>query len=268
MIKFDGLYSLISLGLAIFSIMVTNFINKNDFENYPFGKYIVEPLLVIFKSTILLMTCSYTMLSSVKEIINGGNLVNEEVALGYSLISSIGCMLVYLYMKKSSKNLNSEIVNIESKQWFMDTILSFGVLIGFIIGIIFKFIGLTALSNYIDPSMVLITSLIFLRMPIESILSSLKEITNSSIDEDINVDINKLIKKIEKEYNIDDTIIRIAKIGRELRIEIDFIVSDSSRVKSIEDMDKVREIIDKNTNHFDLKKWLNISFTKNKKWAI
>lgn len=268
MIKFDGLYSLISLGLAIFSIIVTNFINKSDFENYPFGKYIAEPLLVIFKSVILLMTCSYSMISSVKEIINGGNLVNEGAALAYSLISSLGCIVVYLYMKKESKNLNSEIVNIESKQWLMDTILSVGVLIGFIVGIIFKFIGLTMLSNYIDPVMVLISSLMFLRMPIESILSSLREITNSSIDEDINIDINKLIKEIERDYNIDDTVIRVAKVGRQLRIEIDFIVSDTSKVKSIEDMDRVREIIDKNTNHFDLKKWLNISFTKNKKWAI
>lgn len=268
MIKFDGLYSLISLGLAIFSIIVTNFINKTDFENYPFGKYIVEPLLVIFKAVILLIICLYSMISSFNEIINGGNLVNEEVALAYSLVSSLGCALVYLYMRKTSKNLNSEIVNIESKQWFMDTVLSVGVLIGFIIGIIFKFIGLNMFSNYIDPAMVLLTSLLFLKMPITSIISSLREITNSSIDEDINVDINKLIKKIERDYKIDDTVIRLAKVGRQLRIEIDFIVSDNSEVKSIEDMDKLRELIDKNTNHFDLKKWLNISFTKNKKWAI
>ena len=33
-------------------------------------------------------------------------------------------------------------------------------------------------------------------------------------------------------------------------------------------MDKVREIIDKNTNHFKMEKWMNVSFTKNKKWTI
>ena len=268
MIKFDGLYSLVSLGLALFAIMVTNFINKSDFKNYPFGKSILEPLLVIFKSVILLIMCSFTMLSSVREVFNGGNAVDEGVALGYSLISSIGCTLVYLYMKKSSKNLNSEIVNVESNQWLMDTMLSVGVLIGFIIAIIFKVLGLNMLSNYIDPVMVIVTSLIFLRMPINSIICSLREITNSSIDEEINFDINNLVKSIEEEYKIEDSVARVAKVGRELRIEIDFIVSDDSKIRSIEDMDKVREIIDRNTNHFDLKKWLNISFTKNKKWAI
>ncbi|MDU3352038.1 MAG: cation transporter, partial [Clostridium sp.] len=75
-------------------------------------------------------------------------------------------------------------------------------------------------------------------------------------------------KEIEEEYNLEESIARVAKVGRELRIEIDFIVSKDSKIKSIEDMDKVREIIDKNTNHFDLKKWMNVSFTKNKKWAI
>ncbi|MBS5952087.1 MAG: cation transporter, partial [Clostridium sp.] len=76
------------------------------------------------------------------------------------------------------------------------------------------------------------------------------------------------VKTVQDEYNIDDSVARVAKIGRELRIEIDFIVSNESKIKSVEDMDKVREYIDNNTNHFDLKKWLNISFTKNKKWAV
>ena len=38
MIMFDGLYSFISLGLAVFAIITTNFINKSDFENYLFDK--------------------------------------------------------------------------------------------------------------------------------------------------------------------------------------------------------------------------------------
>ncbi|MDI9215163.1 cation transporter, partial [Clostridium tertium] len=101
-----------------------------------------------------------------------------------------------------------------------------------------------------------------------SIMEAFKEITNSTADDQINYDINLLVKEIEEEYNLEESIARVAKVGRELRIEIDFIVSKDSKIKSIDDMDKVREIIDKNTNHFDLKKWMNVSFTKNKKWAI
>ena len=116
--------------------------------------------------------------------------------------------------------------------------------------------------------MVILSSIIFIKMPITSTIKAFKELIYSTANEEINYDIIKLVKEIEKEYNLEDSISRVVKIGRELRIEIDFIISNESKIKSIDDMDKVREIIDKNTNHFDLKKWLNISFTKNKKWAI
>lgn len=268
MISFDGLYSLISLGLALFAIITTNFINKKDFKNYPFGKYNLEPIIVIIKSIVLLIMCSITMVSAIKQVLNGGNSVEEGFALSYALISSIGCTWIYLYMKRSSKNLNSEIVKAESNQWLMDSMLSVGVLIGFLISMLFKYIGFNNLSKYVDPGMVILSSSIFLRMPITSIIESFKELIYSSANDEINYDINNLVKEIEEEYKLEDSIARVAKVGRELRIEIDFIVSNDSKIKSVDDMDKVREFIDKNTNHFDLKKWLNISFTKNKKWAI
>ncbi|MGN0027094.1 MAG: cation diffusion facilitator family transporter [Clostridium sp.] len=268
MIQFDGLYSLISLGLALFAIIATNFINKKDVNKYPFGKCNLEPIIVIIKSLVLLIMCSITMLSSIKQVINGGNDVEEGFAIGYALISSIGCTLIYFYMRRTSKNLNSEIVKVESNQWFMDALLSVGVLIGFLLSVLLKYIGLYKMSIYVDPGMVILSSSIFLRMPITSIISAFKELIYSSANDEINYDILKLVKEIEKEYNVEDSISRVVKIGRELRIEIDFIISNESKIKSIEDMDKVREIIDKNTNHFDLKKWLSISFTKNRKWAI
>ncbi len=299
----------------MFAIITTNFINKSDFKNYPFGKATLEPMIVIIKSLVLLIMCVITMLSSIKQVLNGGNDVeagfalgyalissvgctavylymrkasknlNSEIvkvesnqwlmdsmlsvfALGYALISSVGCTAVYLYMRKASKNLNSEIVKVESNQWLMDSMLSVGVLVGFLISILLKYIGLENLSSYVDPGMVILSSTIFLKMPITSIMEAFKEITNSTADDQINYDINLLVKEIEEEYNLEESIARVAKVGRELRIEIDFIVSKDSKIKSIEDMDKVREIIDKNTNHFDLKKWMNVSFTKNKKWAI
>ena len=268
MIQFDGLYSFISLGLALFAIIATNFINKSDINKYPFGKCNLEPIIVIFKSLILLVMCSITMFSAIKQVINGGNNVDEGFALGYALISSIGCTWIYFYMRKASKNLNSEIVKVESSQWFMDALLSVGVLVGFLLSMSLKYIGLYKISIYVDPGMVILSSIIFIKMPITSTIEAFKELIYSTANEEINCDIIKLVKEIEKEYNLEDSISRVVKIGRELRIEIDFIISNESKIKSIDDMDKVREIIDKNTNHFDLKKWLNISFTKNKKWAI
>ena len=268
MITFDGLYSLISLGLALFAIGCTNFINKRDFKKYPFGKANMEPLIVIIKSIVLLIMCCISVVSSINKIVNGGSNIEVGFALAYSLISSVGCVWVYVYMTKKSKNLNSDIVKAESNQWFMDALISVGVLIGFLISIVFKYIGLAAYSKYVDPGMVILSSLIFFKMPITAIIDAFMELINRNADDSINFDINSLVKEIEEEYNLEESVARVAKIGRELRIEIDFILSNDSTIKSVDDMDEVREIIDENTNHFELEKWMNVTFTKNKKWAV
>lgn len=268
MIAFDGLYSLISLFLAIIAIMVTNFINKTDFNKYPFGKSALEPILVIVKSLVLLVMCLITLSNAVKEVLAGGNNVDATFALGYALISSIGCSFIYFYVRKTSKKLNSEIVKAESSQWLMDTILSVGVLIGFFISIILNNTGFAALSKYVDPGMVIIASLIFLKVPVASLIESFRQLVCVKADEDINEEIFSLVKEIEEEYDLEDSIARVAKVGRELRIEIDFIVSKDSKIKSLDDMDRVRELIDNETNNFKMKKWMNVSFTKNRKWAM
>lgn len=268
MITFDGLYSFISLILSVVAIKVTNFINKSDAEKYPFGKAILEPILVGVKSLVLIIMCTITMLDAVDAIMIGGNAVDAGFAIGYSIISSVGCLVIYMYMIKVSKTMNSDIVKSESSQWLMDTILSVGVFVGFIISIILVKVGLGSLAKYVDPVMVIITSSIFLKVPIDTLVKAFKEITNTSANEEINEDIYELVKSIEDEYDIEDSITRVAKVGRELRIEIDFVVSKESKIKSVEDMDKVRELIDKETNHFELMKWLNISFTNNKKWVV
>jgi len=268
MITFDGFYSFISLLLSLLAIEATKYINKKDMEKFPFGKAVLEPLLVIFKSLVLLFMCTSSLVSSLNQILSGGNEVETGFALVYSLISSIGCIIVYLYMKKSSKNLKSEIVKAESTQWFMDALISIGVLIGFIVSLILVNIGLGNLSKYIDPGMVILSSIIFLPIPINSIVESFKELINFNVSDSIYEEINILLKEIEKEYVIRDSIARVAKIGRELRIEIDFILSNHSKIKSVEDMDKVREIIDENTNKFNMEKWMNISFSKKRKWSM
>ena len=45
----------------------------------------------------------------------------------------LGKSFAYFFLKKKGKAINSSLVNIESSQWLMDTLLSMGVLVGFLI---------------------------------------------------------------------------------------------------------------------------------------
>lgn len=268
MIMFDGVYSLISLFLSIISIAICKFIAKKDKVNFPFGKKALEPIVVAFKSIVLIIMCLITLSNAVKTIFNGGNPVNTGFALGYSIVSVIGCGLIYYYMRSKGKKLNSDIIKAESSQWLMDTAISAGVLLGFMVVIIMKNTKFSYLTIYVDPAMVIITSVIFLKVPISQFINVFKEIILVKANDEINDEIYVIVKDIQEEYNFEDSITRVSKMGSSLRIEIDFIFNGESTMESLDEMDEVREKIDKETNHMQYEKWLNVSFTGNKKWAI
>ncbi|MGL5378359.1 cation diffusion facilitator family transporter [Clostridium sp.] len=268
MIMFDGLYSLISLFLSMLSLFILNFINKNDKVNFPFGKAALSPIVVAFKSIVLIIMCSISLINAITTILIGGNAVDTGFALSYSIISVVGCSFIYLYMRKKGQKLNSEILKAESTQWLMDTLLSVGVLVGFLVSLAIKNTSLSYLTIYIDPMMVIITSLIFLKVPITALIKSFKEIILVKANDEINNDIYLIVKDIEKEYNFEDSITRVSKIGGLLRIEIDFVFNGQSKLDTLEEMDTVREKIDKETKHIKYEKWLNVSFTGNRKWVI
>lgn len=268
MIVFDGLYSLISLFLSILAIFITGYISKNDFEKFPFGKRVLEPITVAFNSIVLTVMCSITFINSAKEILTGGKAVDAELALGYSIISILGCLIVYRVLARNNKKICSDIIKAESNQWLMDTLVSVAVLVGFLICTILDKTYLAYLSKYIDPLMVVITSAIFIRVPITTLIKSFKEILNRNADKDINDEIYTIVKDVEKEYNFEDSITRVSKIGKELRIEIDFVFNEQSKLNKLEEMDNVREYVYRSMSNIQLDKWLNVNFTGDKKWAI
>ena len=268
MIIFDGLYSFISLLLSMLSLFISNFMSKNDVEKFPFGKHILEPLVISIKSLVILIMCLYTLIDAVKIMFNGGNNIEFGLAIVYSIISVVGCGIITLYMKKKEKKLSSELIKAESNQWFMDTALSAAVLIGFLVAIVLSKTTLSFLNPYIDPTMTLIVSIIFLRLPIKTFIESFKEIISVKADDEINDDIYVLVKEIEEEYKFEESIARVSKIGRELRIEIDFVYNQNSKLKTLDQMDSVREEINDAIKHIKYNKWLNVSFTGNKKWIV
>ena len=268
MIIFDGLYSFISVILSMLSLYINNYMAKRDFEKFPFGKHILEPIVISIKSLIIAIMCLYSLVGAIKTILTGGNNLEFGLAIIYSIISVIGCGAISLYMKVKSKSLSSELIKAEFTQWLMDTSLSTAVLVAFIIGIIISNTKLNFLNSYIDPGMTAVVSLVCIRIPIKGFIESFKEVICVKANDEINDDIYVLVKEIEEEYKFEESITRVSKVGRELRIEIDFVYNKDSKLKTLDQMDNVREEINDAIKHIDYNKWLNVSFTGNKKWAI
>lgn len=268
-IVFDGLYSMISVLLSGISIATVKFKNKRDVKRYPFGKDTVEPLVIILKYSVILLLVSVSFASAVKSAFSGGREIEIGMALIYSVISTFGCYAFYRYIKLYSIKKGSGLISAESNQWLMDTLVSGGVFFGFIIAYLLgKVSSLSWITPYIDPAMVIVISVYFVKVPVAEIRKSMRELLDMAPEDDLGKNVEKMVNEIEVKYDMEETFLRVSVVSTTLWVEVDFVVGENSSIETIEDQDEIREEIDMGINKLGYDKWLTVSFTNDRKWAI
>ncbi len=271
MVIFDGLYSLVSIVLTLFSLLAASYIKKSDFSKFPFGKETLEPLVIIFKYFVIIALCLYAASSAFSDLLSGGRYVNPGYVVVYTIIGSSVAMLIYSHLRRRAQAINSEFVTAEANQWLMDIMLSIAVIFGFGIAYALDQTPWAYLVYYVDPLMVLIASLYFLKIPIESIISNFKEVLEMAPDDDVQEIVQDYIDRVEDKYRFEDSVVRLTKVGSRLFIEIDFILGDDSKVINVDDFDAVREEIYDHINNIkeiSYSKWLRILFTRDRRWVF
>lgn len=267
-ILFDGLYSFVSVALSLGSLLAAGFIRSTDEARFPFGKESVEPLVITFKYLAIGAMCLFALFSAVSDLLGGGRAVNPGFAILYGAAATAACLLVYLYFRRSGGEAGSGFVRAEADQWFMDGMLSLGVLAGFVLALVLGFTPLAAATAYVDPVMVILVSAYFLKVPAAEILRSGREILEMSPEEDLRHRIEEIVRGVEEEYRFDETFIRLSKVGSKLYVEVDYVVGDETRVRDVEGFDRVRQLLSDRLEEVELSKWLTISFTADRKWAL
>lgn len=159
---FDGIYSLLCAITTTIIILVNIYIHKNH-KNNIYIKNLSDTIIILLKSLFLIFFCSYNFLTNFIKIFNIENSYNYKNGFIYTFISTLVCFLIYLYIKFKNKNINSNLLIIEIKQWQIDTILSFSILISFIFiytisNTIFNF-----LIPYTEPLLMIILSSFFIK---------------------------------------------------------------------------------------------------------
>ncbi|WP_096435011.1 cation diffusion facilitator family transporter [Alteribacter populi] len=268
MILFDGVYSLISVILSLFSLLSASYIQKHDYKQFPFGKEMLEPLVIIVKYFIILILCLFALSSAVSDLLSGGREVDPGFALLYAIVATVGGFIVYRFLKAGQKKIKSGFVEAESNQWLMDTLLSAGVMIGFFIAFLLTLTPFAHLTAFVDPLMVILVSGYFIKVPVTSIKQQLREVLEMSPGEEIKSILEESTQRIERKYQFDETHLRVSKVGSKLFIEVDFVVNEVSKDLTIAQQDQIREELTFHIQDLNFTKWLTVSFTNDRKWAI
>ncbi|EZH66516.1 hypothetical protein DH09_11355 [Bacillaceae bacterium JMAK1] len=266
MILFDGIYSIISLFMSLIALIASQYVRKEDTKRFPFGKASIEPMVVIIQAMVISVLCVAAVSSSIMALASGGRDVALGSALLYGIFSLVVCFVIQQVMRRNRHH--SEFIKAESAQWLMDTLLSLAVVVGFISAIFLQNTSLSWFVPYIDPIMVLLAGLYFMTVPISLIRRNGRELLHMSSDAKTDQQVKKVVTELEAMYDIKETHIRSSKVGRTLYIDFHFLLDDRSKITCVDDIDQFREQLYDRLSNVKQSKWMNVNFTKQKKWAV
>lgn len=261
---FDGLYSFVGVILSFASLMVCKIIKEKDNKDFYFGKYIFEPIVISLNSLALIIMCSISLINSIVTLLNGGSSIDVGFALVYSVISTVGCGLIYLFIKSQSKKVNSELIKTESVQWFMDFVLSGSIFIAFVLVVVLSLLGFSDISKYVDPLMVLVSSLILIRTPIKRFISNFKEVIGAKTHENIQNAVENYILEIKNDYGFVHAISKVMKRGRSVKVEVSFVNDGDIKDISLEEMHDIKKKLQNKIDTGKYIKDLEVTFVMGK----
>jgi len=266
-ILFDGIFALVGVILTYISVLSVKFIKKKDLKNYPFGKEAFEPFIVLIQYSIILIVSITSIINATQVILEGGIDTDIESGVFYGILSSIFCYAAYIYLKYLAKKNPTEIEKVEIEQWKFSFLFSLAMLIGFSVAWIFTRTPLVPYVIFVDPALNILITMAFIITSVTAIRNCVKELLSAAPSEELTSFITEKVKNISSEYHYLDMVLRLGKVGRELIIEIDYIIEENSLMDSIRIQDQLRDNLAGSLEEIPYKKWLNVSFVGDMKWA-
>ncbi|MHC0044262.1 cation diffusion facilitator family transporter [Vibrio campbellii] len=259
-IVFDGVYSLVSLLLTLLSLAASYYISKPSKSIFPFGKAVLEPIVIAIKAAVILVVVSFSLFSAVTALMTGGREVDASIATIFGVVNVIGCGYAWWFMAKKSRRFSSGLIEAEKKQWQMDTLLSVAVTLGFIAAWLVSLTPYAHYAVYADPMMMVLMGFYFLKVPFDMLVGALRELLMMTPSKELCQSVGKDVLEIEKVTEHQLKLAGVTKVGQELRVNVDVHVDDDTL--ELDTLEHTRKQLTKrlSKHRFKLQLQLNVAY--------
>lgn len=261
-IVFDGVYSLVSLLLTLLSLAASKYIQKPSDASFPHGRAVIEPIVIAIKGAVILTVVGFSLYSAIIALFNGGREVDASIATLFGVINVVGCGYAWWYIARKSRTFSSGLIEAESKQWQMDTLLSVAVTAGFVAAWLVTLSPFSAYSVYADPMMMVLMSFYFIKVPFDMLKGAVRELLNMAPNREICDKVDEEINAVnsDSEANAKLELAGVTKVGQELRVTVD-VHSCASNSIAATDIARTRKNLHRrlSTLPFELQLNLNIA---------
>ena len=263
----DGLFSLIGFAIGIFSLKVSRMVTMPDDDKFQLGYANFEPFVNVMKGLIMSFLCIYALYSAVSSLFHGGRPISSGYALAYAVIAALGCFLIAYAQRHAAKTTNSPLVEVEAKSWLIDGFMSSAVCIAFVVLVLIEKTSWSVYTPYADPVIVILLVLVAAPIPVMVIRGNLRELLLGAPDREFQEQVRAKIRAETQDLPIENTILRMVKVGRSSYLNAYLVVSDSHKAATLEDLDEVRERIATEVGRVRPPMSVDVIFTLDAKWA-
>lgn len=265
----DGLFSLTFGIVGLLTLYVSQLVSRPSDDAYPFGYATFEPMLNLFKGLLIGFALIYAFWTAVRTISTGGQEIAAEGGILYAVIAVVGGAVVVFFLRRYAKQSGSPIVDVDAKNWTVDTLISSAVGVAFVATLLIENSDWSDFTPYADPVIMLAIIAIASPQPLETIRDNLRQLVGKAPPKDVQDRISKLVEEAIADVPHFETHLRIVDVGRYIHLHIYIIVSpDAGQGIDIRRHDQIRRRIYDHVSRDYRYLSLDVGFTTDRRWAL
>ncbi|HSN44185.1 MAG TPA: hypothetical protein VLR88_09020, partial [Propionibacteriaceae bacterium] len=121
------------------------------------------------------------------------------------------------------------------------------------------------LTRFVDPLLVITASLLLIRLPLAMVRDTVRELLEGAPREEVQAPIRAIVQRVSTELGLDEPLIRMAKLGAKLYLEVDYLVAAGRYDTAF--ADDVRHALTDALADQPLGIWLNVDLSTDASWA-
>ena len=216
----DAVYDSVEFCMLLPSIFLIPLLYKPSNEEHPFGYMQIETIFVVVKGITMTAVTFGLIFNNINLMLHGGHIVSFHTVAGFELFACILGIIVTVYLYYKNKQMESPLINMEMQGWRIDSFISLGMTVAFLLPMLIPFDWFQHIVPYLDQLITIVLSLVMIPAPIHTVITGIRDLMLIPPEEETIDDIKETIEPIIGVYGHKNLYYDIVRTGRKLWISV------------------------------------------------
>ena len=216
----DAVYDGVEFCMLLPSIFLIPLLYKPSNEEHPFGYMQIETIFVVVKGITMTAVTFGLVFNNINLMLHGGHIVSFHTVARFELFACILGIIVTVYLYYKNKQMESPLINMEMQGWRIDSFISLGMTVAFLLPMLIPFDWFQHIVPYLDQLITIVLSLVMIPTPIHTVITGIRDLMLIPPEEETIDDIKETIEPIIGVYGHKNLYYDIVRTGRKLWISV------------------------------------------------